>query len=76
MLHCLIIIFFLNLSQTRQETQSQTQSISVCYVAERTIVLSRHGCYRTTLWIFLGSRRMETAPTSIVALMIEGLLRK
>ena len=29
-------------------------SVSVCYVAVRTIVLSRHGCYRTTLWIFWG----------------------
>ena len=29
-------------------------SVSVCYVAVRTIVPSRHGCYRTTLWIFRG----------------------
>ena len=28
--------------------------VSVCYVAVRTIVLSRHGRYRATLWIILG----------------------
>ena len=44
-------------------------SVSVCYVAVRTTVLPRHGCYRTTLWIFWGSRRMETAPSSIEALL-------
>ena len=27
-------------------------SVSVCYVAVRTIVLSRHWGYRTTLWFF------------------------
>ena len=44
-------------------------SVSVCYVAVRTIVLSRHGCYRTALRILLGSRRMEIAPTSIEVLL-------
>ena len=63
-------------------------SVSVYYVAVRTIVLSRHGsslarpviihdyhswsyiCDKySILWIFLGSRRMETAPTSIEVLL-------
>ena len=43
-------------------------SVSVCYVAVRIIVLSRHGRYRNNL-AFLGSRRMETAPTSIEVLL-------
>ena len=30
------------------------RSVSVCYVAVRTIVPSRHGRYRATLWIFWG----------------------
>ena len=29
-------------------------SVCVFYVAVRTTVLPRHGCYRTTLWIFWG----------------------
>ena len=29
-------------------------SVSVCYVAVRTIVLSRYGRYRARLWIFWG----------------------
>ena len=32
-------------------------------------MLSRHGRYRTTLWIFWGFRRMETAPTTIEVLL-------
>ena len=38
-------------------------SVSVCYVAVRTIVLSRH------IVDFLGYCRMETAPTSIEVLL-------
>ena len=59
-------------------------SVSVYYVAVRTIVLSRHGSnlarpviihdiihglIYVMLWIFWGSRRMETAPTSIEVLL-------
>ena len=57
-------------------------SVSVYYVAVRTIVLSRHGsnlarpviihglmCQILHVVDFLGSRRMETAPTSIEVLL-------
>ena len=62
-------------------------SVSVYYVAVRTIVLSRHGsnlarplsfmisfmalymCQVLHIVDFLGSRRMETAPTSIKVLL-------
>ena len=59
-------------------------SVSVYYVAVRTIVLSRHGSnlakpvmiqdiihglIYSILWIFLGSCQMETAPTSIEVLL-------
>ena len=48
---------------------SVSVSVSVYYVAVRTIVLSRHGSNLWMLWIFLGSRPMETAPTSIEVLL-------
>ena len=57
-------------------------SVSVYYVAVRTIVLSRHGsnlerpviihglvCQILHVVDFLGSRRMETAPTSIEVIL-------
>ena len=47
-------------------------SVSVCYVAVRTIVLPRHGCFPTT---FLGSRRMETVPTSIEIILRSTLVQ-
>ena len=65
----------------------ESPSVSVYYVAVRTIVLSRHGSnlarpviihdiihgliYVQVLHIvdFLGSRRMETAPTSIEVIL-------
>ena len=34
-------------------------SVSVCYMVVHTIVLSRHGCYHTTLWIFWGLARWK-----------------
>ena len=34
-------------------------SVGLCYVAVHTIVLSRHGCYHTTLWIFWGLARWK-----------------
>ena len=60
----------------------QYASVSVYYVAVRTIVLSRYGskpviihdiihslmCQVLHIVDFLGSRRMETAPTSILVL--------
>ena len=44
-------------------------------MAVRTIVLSRHGCYRNTLWIFLRSCRIETAPTSFKVLLRPALVQ-
>ena len=50
-------------------------SVSACYVAVGTIVLSRHGCFHTTFLDFLGSRRMETAPTFIEVLLLPTLVQ-
>ena len=38
--------------RTTYRAYSLAGCVSVCSVAVRTIVLSRHGCFHTTLWIF------------------------
>ena len=77
-----------NNTRTRQQMQACARiSVSVFYVAVRTIVLSRHGsnlarpviihdinhglymCQVLHIVDFLGSCRMETAPTSIEVLL-------
>ena len=87
-----ILISFSHLNKNKRyitllySTHLQYASVSVYYVAVRTIVLSRYGsnlakpviihdiihslmCQVLHIVDFLGSRRMETAPTSIEVLL-------
>ena len=62
-LQCKITNYNLSLYLIRSKVRLASVSVSVCYVAVRTIVLSHH------IVDFPGSRRMETAPTSIEVIL-------